>query len=60
MRLANIVATACAPLLVFATGGAAWFLGFSSLVYVSTAGVGNTAGAVTGLLFGGLWRRRLP
>ena len=54
MRLANIVATACAALLVFVVGGGAWFMAFSTLVFVLTQSVpvGYGIGAVTGLLFG--------
>ena len=56
MRLANIVATTCAALLVFVVGGGAWFVAFSSLIFVLTFSfpVGYGVGAVTGVLFGGL------
>ena len=56
MRLANILATACAALLVFVVGGGAWFMAFSALVFVLTESlpVGYCVGAVTGVLFGGL------
>ena len=56
MRLANVVATACAALLVFVVGGGAWFMAFSSLVFVLTYSlpVGYAVGAVTGILFGAL------
>ena len=56
MRPANIVATACAALLVFVVGGGAWFMAFSALIFVLTSSVpvGYGVGAVTGILFGGL------
>ena len=56
MRLANIVATAFAALLVFVVGGGAWFVAFSSLIWLLTWSlpVGYGVGAVTGVLFGGL------
>lgn len=56
MRPANIVATACAALLVFVVGGGAWYMAFSTLIFVLTSSVpvGYGVGAVTGLLFGGL------
>ncbi len=56
MRLANIVATACAALLVFVVGGGAWFMAFGSLIWLLTFSVpvGYGVGAVTGVLFGGL------
>ena len=56
MRTANIVATACAVLLVFVVGGGAWLVAFSSLIWAWTANtVASIAvGAVTGVLFGAL------
>ncbi len=54
MRIANIVATACAALSVFVVGGGAWFVAFSSLIWASTANVAAAylAGAITGVFFG--------
>ena len=54
--LANIVATACVSVLVFVVAGGAWFLAFSSLIWSFTVDttVSYAAGAVTGVLFGGL------
>lgn len=56
MRLANIVATACVALLVFVVGAGAWYMAFSTLIFVLTSSlaVGQGVGAVTGILFGGL------
>ena len=55
MRLANILATACAALLVFVVGGGAWFMTFLTLVFVLTSSlpVGYGVGAVTGGLVRG-------
>ena len=56
MRRANIAATAFAALLVFAAGGGAGFVAFSSLVWLLTWSlpVGYGVGAVTGVAFGAL------
>jgi len=56
MLLANIVATTCVAFLIFVVAGGAWFLAFSSSIWSFTADtmISYTAGAVTGILFGGL------
>ena len=56
MLLANIIATACVAFLVLVVAGGAWFLAFSSLIWSFTTDttISYAAGAVTGILFGGL------